>query len=91
MIKFDSLKSDIKMLFSSMYLCSNCKKEIIRGEGYCDGCSEELLKIEEVGFFKRFKKISLINQIVIVFLFLVVFSIIGSLAILLIWLEFKPL
>jgi len=82
MKKFQKLKLDIKMLFSSMYLCSNCKKEIIRGEGYCDGCGEELIKIEEVNFFKKFARITLFNQIIILLFIIFILGIIGGLVIL---------
>ena len=88
MKKFNLLKSDIKMLFSSMYLCSKCGKEIIRGEGYCDGCGDELLSIKEVGFFGRFYRISFFNKIIILITFVFILSIICGLNVLLIILEF---
>ncbi len=90
MKKLDLLKSDIKMLFSTMYLCSNCKKEIIRGEGYCDGCGEELIKTKEANIFKRFNRICFFNQIIILFISIFILGIISGFIALIIWSEIGP-
>ena len=76
------------MLFSSMYLCSKCDKEIVRGEGYCDGCGDELLSIKEVGFFGRFNRINFINKIIILFIFVCISGITGIIVAFLFWSSF---
>ena len=64
--KLHIVRIELKGLFSTIYVCPECKMEIIIGEGFCDKCGYEFYEIEKKSFFNKLFKMSLLSKIVLI-------------------------
>ena len=60
--KIFTIQIELKGLFSTTYICPECKMEIIRGEGFCDKCGHEFYEIEKLSFFDKLLKMSCLSK-----------------------------
>ena len=86
--KIQNIKIELKGLFSTIYICPECKMEIIRGEGFCDKCGHEFYEIEKISFFKKLFKMSFLSKITLLLLVIFFPIFIIPLLILYVWSQF---
>ena len=83
--KISVVKLELKGLLSTIYICPECKSEIIRGEGFCDKCGHEFYEIEKQSFFKKLIMMNLLSKIALLLMIIFFPIFIIPLLILYVW------